>query len=75
LSEKGVIVLHDTDSNFEGTLIVSEDEKKDYQRFDGPSKLVKELEQSLEWNLINLHNFRILMDKPSSSGITIINRK
>jgi hypothetical protein len=25
--------------------------------------------------LINLHNFRILVDKPSSSGITIINRK
>ncbi len=75
LTENGIIVLHDTDSNFEETLIVSEDAKKDYQRFDGPSKLVKELEQSTEWNLINLHNFRILMDKPSSSGITIINRK
>jgi hypothetical protein len=75
LSEHGVIVLHDTDENYEKTLIVSEDSKKDYHPFDGPSRLVKELEQSSEWNLINLHNFRILMDKPSSSGITIINRK
>jgi hypothetical protein len=75
LSDSGVIVLHDTDSNFEETLLVSEDSKKDHHSFDGPSKLVEELQQSPEWNLINLHNFRILMDKPSSSGITIINKK
>ena len=75
LVDNGVIVLHDTDENYENTLIVSEDAKKDHHRFDGPSKLVKELQQSPDWNLINLHNFRILIDKPSSSGITIINRK
>jgi hypothetical protein len=75
LSDNGVIVLHDTDENYEKTLIISEEAKKDYHPFDGPSRLVKELEQSSDWNLINLHNFRILIDKPSSSGITIINRK
>jgi hypothetical protein len=75
LSEKGIIMLHDTDGEYEETFIVSEDAKKDHYRFDGPSKLVKELQDNLEWNLISLHNFRILMDKPSSSGITIINRK
>lgn len=75
LSDNGVIVLHDTDYSFEETLIVSEDSKKDYHSFSGPSQLVKELQQSPDWNLINLHNFRILMDKPSSSGITIINKK
>ena len=75
LSENGIIVLHDTDPKYEETLIVSEDAKKDFHRFDGPSKLVKELQDSPDWNLINLYNFRILMDKPSSSGITIINRK
>jgi hypothetical protein len=75
LTENGVIVLHDTDDEYEKTLIVSEDSKKDYHRFDGPSKLVADLEQSQEWNLIKLHNFRILKDKPSSSGITIINKK
>ena len=75
LSDNGVIVIHDTDVEFEKTLIVTEDAKKDHHSFDGPAKFVKELEENQSWNLINLHNFRILMDKPSSSGITIINRK
>ncbi len=75
LSDNGVIVIHDTDSNYEETLLVSEDAKKDHHSFGGPSKFVKELEENPDWNLINLHNFRILMDKPSSSGVTIINRK
>jgi hypothetical protein len=75
LSDNGVIIIHDTDSSYEETLIVSEDAKKDHYRFDGPSKLVQELQKNESWNLINLHNFRILVDKPSSSGITIINRK
>jgi hypothetical protein len=75
LSDNGIIIIHDTDPDYEETLIISEDSKKDHHRFDGPSKFVKELEKNPNYNLINLHNFRILMDKPSSSGITIINRK
>jgi hypothetical protein len=75
MSDNGTIIIHDTDEKYENTLIVSEDSKKDHHRFDGPAKFVKELEKNPDYNLINLHNFRILMDKPSSSGITIINRK
>ena len=75
LSPRGIILIHDTDSEYEESLIVSEDAKKDHHRFDGPSRLVKELQQNSEWNLVNLFNFRILNDKPSSSGITIVNRK
>ncbi len=75
MNDKGIIIIHDTDEKYEETLIVSEDAKKDYHRFDGPSRFVKELEKNTNYNLINLHNFRILMDKPSSSGITIINRR
>jgi hypothetical protein len=75
MSDNGIIIIHDTDENYEETLIISEDSKKDHFRFDGPAKFVKELEKNSDYNLINLHNFRILMDKPSSSGITIINRK
>jgi hypothetical protein len=75
LSDNGVIMIHDTDGDYEETMIVSEDQRKDYHRFDGPFRLVKELQENPTWNLINLHNFRILVDKPSSSGITIINRK
>lgn len=75
LSENGVIIIHDTDEKYEESLIVSEDTKKDYFKFDGPGKLMKELQESNEWNLINLFNFGIIKTKPSSSGITIINRK
>ena len=75
MNDKGIIIIHDTDEKYEETLIVSEDAKKDHHRFDGPSRFVKELEKNPNYNLVNLHNFRILMDKPSSSGITIINRK
>lgn len=72
LTPSGIIMLHDTDSTYEQTLIVSEDAKKDHDRFDGPSKLVKQLQRDKKWNVISLHNFGILKDKPSSSGITII---
>ena len=75
LSPKGIILIHDTDAEYEETLIVSEDAKKNNYRFDGPSRLVEELEKNNEWNLVKLHNFGILKDKPSSSGITIINKK
>ena len=75
LSENGIIVIHDTDDNYENNLIVSEDAKKDYHKFDGPSIFIKELQENPDWNLINLFNFRIIPTKPSSTGITIINRK
>jgi hypothetical protein len=75
ITDKGIIIIHDTDPDYEETLIVSEDAKKDHHRFDGPSKLVKELEKNPSYNLINLYNFRILPNKPSSSGITVINKR
>lgn len=75
LSENGLIIIHDTDENYENNLIVSEDAKKDYHKFDGPTKLIKELQDNPEWNLINLFNFRIFSTKPTSTGITIINKK
>jgi hypothetical protein len=75
LTDKGIIIIHDTDDKYEETLIVSEDAKKDHHRFDGPSKFIKELEKNPSFNLINLFNFGILPNKPSSSGITVINKK
>ena len=75
LTDKGIIIIHDTDSDYEEKLIVSEDAKKDHHRFDGPSKFIKELEKNPSYNLINLFNFGILPNKPSSSGITVINKK
>ena len=74
LSEKGVIVIHDTDEKYEDSLIITEEAKKDHFSFNGPAKLIKEIQNNSAWNLINLHNFRILPTKPASTGITIINR-
>lgn len=75
LTERGVILIHDTDKSYSDELIISEDAKKDFHPFDGPSTFVKELEESKEWNIVNLFNNGILKDKPSSTGITIVNRK
>jgi hypothetical protein len=41
----------------------------------GHLSLIKELEKNPSYNLINLFNFGILPNKPSSSGITVINKK
>lgn len=75
LTPKGVVILHDSDENYSNSLIISEDMKKDYHSFNGPAKFVKELQKNTEWNLVNLFNFHTFTDKPSSSGITIINRR
>lgn len=75
LSPRGIVIIHDTDLDYETSMIVSEDVKQSHDSFDGPAKLVKELEQGNEWNLVKLHNFGIFRDKPASTGITIINRK
>lgn len=75
ISEHGLILIHDSDPSYSETLIVSEDAKKDFFPFDGPSKLVKELENNDDWVVMNLFNFGILKDKPSSTGLTIVKRK
>jgi len=75
LSDNGLICIHDTDKRFENELIISEDAKKDYYKFDGPSILIKEIEKDPKWNIINLFNFQTNNTKPSSSGLTIINMK
>jgi hypothetical protein len=75
LNENGVIVIHDTDEIYGKELIVSEDAKKDFYSFEGPSKFVKELETNVNWNIVNLFNNGILKDKPASTGITIVNKK
>ena len=54
LSDKGIIMIHDTDESYENELIISEDSKKNWDKFDGPAKLIKELGNNKDWNIINL---------------------
>lgn len=70
LSDKGIIAIHDTDKNYEKALIISEDAKKDYHSFIGPSTFIEELGQ--EWKLFNFFNEGTVKSRPSSTGLTII---
>ena len=76
LNPHGIISIHDTDKSFEKEYIVSDDIKKEeYQEYgQGPSRLVKELQESGEWEIFNFFNNGILRDKPASTGITFIQR-
>lgn len=74
LSEHGIITIHDTDLRYANSMIVSEDNKNDWDTFDGPGKFVKELEKSGAWDVVNLCNYGIIPDKPSSTGLAIVKR-
>ncbi len=75
MSENSIITIHDTDQKYHDTLVLTENDKKDFQTFDGPAKFVKELENNSEWNLVNLKNFRMLEKKVASTGLAILTRK
>lgn len=72
LKPNGMISIHDTDRKFEDELIISEDAKKDYIPFEGPSRLLEEI--SSEWKQFNFFNTGQLPNKPSSTGITLLQR-
>lgn len=72
LNPKGIVILHDTDLEYESKFIVPKNQEKDWDRFDGPGTLVRELNYSGEWSCINLFNFGTVPGKPASSGITLV---
>lgn len=69
----GIISLHDTDESYEDHLIVSEDNKPYWFKFDGPAKFVKSLNTS--WEKINLFNEGKLQSAPATTGLTIVQKK
>lgn len=75
MNPNGMISIHDTDSEYQSTFIVTEDEKKDFHPFDGPVKFIEELRNNSEWDLVNLKNFRIFEPKASSTGMTLLVKK
>jgi hypothetical protein len=76
LSENGIISIHDTDKSFQKELIVTKDvtDQDHFQDFTGPSKLMEELRENKEWEVFNFFNNGILRTKPSSTGITFVQR-
>jgi hypothetical protein len=75
MSENGIITIHDIDQNYHDTFLVTENEKKDFVRFDGPAKYIKDLEENPEWNLVKLNNFRMFDKKVTSTGLALLTRK
>lgn len=74
ISENGIITIHDTDKRYHDTFIVTEDAKKDFVPFDGPTKFIEELQKNPEYNLVNLKNFRMFDLNISSTGLAIITK-
>lgn len=72
LAPNGIISIHDTDETFQKELIITEDEKEYYDTFDGPPRFIKEI--GPEWKQFNFFNTGQLINKPSSTGITLLQR-
>lgn len=76
MSDNGIITIHDTDLDYHNTFITTEESKKDFVKFDGPAKFIKELQNNTDWNLVNLKNFVMFDSKrPTTTGIAIATRK
>lgn len=77
LSESGIISIHDTDISYEKEHIVTHDvlEQKHHDEFaNGPSQLIKELHKDSEWEVFNFFNNGIFKSRPSSTGLTFVQR-
>ena len=77
LSLNGIISIHDTDSSFEKDLIITEDVKSQNHQdniTNGPSQLINELRKNQDWEIFNFFNNGIFKSKPSSTGLTILQR-
>ncbi len=76
ISENGIITIHDTDQKYHNTFLVPDNQKENFDTFDGPAKFIKELEKNTDWNLVNLKNFRMFNTlRPTTTGLTILTRK
>ena len=77
LSPSGIISIHDTDESYEKEHIVTNDvsEQKHHDEFvNGPSKVIKELKENNNWEIFNFFNNGIFKSRPSSTGLTFVQR-
>ena len=76
LSPHGIISIHDTDESYEKEHIITDDILEDFHQeyANGPSKLIEELKSNKDWEIFNFFNNGIFKSKPSSTGLTILQR-
>jgi len=76
MTEKGIIIIHDTDKNYVDNFVETE-EHEDYD-LSGPSEWLRRFTISShydDYEVLNLFNYGIEKDFPSSTGITIVRKK
>jgi len=76
MSENGIIMVHDTDKNYVDNFI----ETEGHEEYDltGPSEWLKKFligHRQDEYEVLNLFNYGIEKDFPSSTGVTIMRKK
>ena len=77
LSEHGIISIHDTDTSYEKEHIINNDvsEQNHHDEYvNGPSKLIEELKENNDWEIFNFFNNGIFKSRPSSTGLTFVQR-
>jgi len=72
MSDNGIIMIHDTDKNYVDNFIEIE-EHEDYD-LSGPSEFIKTLDID-KFEILNLFNYGIEKDFPSSTGLTMVRKK
>jgi hypothetical protein len=76
MTEKGIIIIHDTDKNYVDNFVETE-EHEDYD-LSGPSEWLRRFTISShydDYEVLNLFNYGIEKDFPSSTGLTILRKK
>jgi len=76
MTEKGIIIIHDTDKNYVDNFVETE-EHEDYD-LTGPSEWLRRFTISShydDYEVLNLFNYGIEKDFPSSTGLTILRKK
>ena len=76
MSDNGIIIIHDTDKNYMDNFIESEN----HEPYDlsGPSEWLRRFtigHKYDDYEVLNLFNYGIEKDFPSSTGITIVRKK
>ena len=76
MSENGIIMIHDTDKNYVDNFV----ETKEHEEYDlsGPSEWLRRFtigHKYDDYEVLNLFNYGIEKDFPSSTGVTILRKK
>jgi len=76
MTEKGIIIIHDTDKEYMDNFIETEDHE-DYD-LSGPSEWLRRFtigHKYDDYEVLNLFNYGIEKDFPSSTGLTILRKR